>query len=110
MNARDLIDATRLQYVTNPSISPTRGVTYTRDTDAVSVVLNSFVGVGLFNKTEKEFLGRYESFGGLILSVEPQVLDTVTFGGVKWKVVRYTKMGSLYTVICENKRHNGRPV
>lgn len=110
MNARDLLDAKRLQFVKDATIAPTRAVTYQRDADLVTVSLNSFVGVGAFSKTEKDTIGRYQSFGGLPLTVIPQVNDIVTYDGITWKVIRWTKMGPIYTVICENKRHNGKPV
>lgn len=110
MNARALIDANRLRFSQDATIAPTRAVTYQRDADLVIVSLNAFVGVGAFNKTEKDIIGRYQSFGGLPLAVIPQVNDIVNYDGTAWKVIRHTKMGQMYTVICENKRHNGRPV
>ena len=109
MNARDLIDEVRAEFVADATISPTRSIVYTRVSDSNVTTLNSYIGVGQFSKSERETIGRFESFGGLDLIVTPEVLDTVTYNGIAWKVVRWTKLGQLYTVYGENKRHNGRP-
>ena len=109
MNARDLLDQTRSAFVADSNISPSRGVTYTRFSDDVVVSRNAFVGNGFFSKEEQETLGRYQSFGGLALDVPPSPKDTVSYDGELWRVVRSTKLGTLYTVYCENKRHNGKP-
>jgi hypothetical protein len=109
MNTRDLIDQTRASFVANSSISPTREVVYTRFSDDVQTGLNAFVGNGFFTKEEQETLGRFQAFGGLALAVPPVPKDTVTYDNDSWRVVRSTKMGALYTVYCENKRHNGKP-
>jgi len=103
------MDSVRADFVADATISPSRSISYTRITDSVSATLNSFVGVGLFSKAERETLGRYESFGGLNLTAVPVVGDKVTYDGNEWKVTRWTKLGSLYTVYGENKRHSGRP-
>lgn len=71
--------------------------------------MQSFIGHGLFNKVERDTLGRFQSFGSLPLAYPPRVNDIVTYDGIEWKVVRFMKMGNLYTVFCENKSHNGRP-
>lgn len=109
MDARDLIDSTRLAFQSDASTAPTRSITYKRLSDRVSSVLNSFVGVGLFNKIERETIGRFQSFGGLPLTVPPEVDDVIVYDSEVWKVVRWTKLGQLYTVFCENKSHNGKP-
>lgn len=109
MNVRDLLDQTRNTFVADSSISPSRAVTYTRFSDDVVVTRNAFVGNGFFSKEEQETLGRYQSFGGLSLTTPPAPKDTVSYDGISWRVLRYTKLGTLYTVYCENKRHNGKP-
>ena len=109
MNARALIDKRREAWVSNPRTSPTRSVTYTRTSDDVAVVLNSFVGGGVFNDEEKKKLEDHQSFSGLKLDQKPQVNDTVTYDGEVFKVKRYTKLGSLWTVFGKKSRHNGRP-
>lgn len=109
MNVRDLIDQIRLHAVSSPTLMPTRLVTYTRSSDLVPTEFNSYVGVGAFTKTERETIGMYESFGGLALITPPAVMDIISYGGIDWRVTRWTKLGSLYTVYAENKRHNGRP-
>ena len=110
MNVRELLDAKRLQFVQDATISPTRAIVYQRDSDQVANPFNSFVGVGSFTKTEKDTIGRYQSFGGLALTQPPKVSDLVIYDSIEWKVIRHIKMGSLYTVFCENKRHKGKPV
>jgi hypothetical protein len=106
---RTLIDEIRSEFVADSSISPTRSITYKREADDVEVTLNSFVGNGNFNKVERDAIGSYQAFGGLALLVAPKVNDTVLYDGVSWKVVRFTKLGNLYTVYGEIVRTNGRP-
>ena len=109
MNARDLMDATRESWVSDDAISPTRSIVYKRTSDDVEVTINSFVGGGNFNKEEKDTIENYESFSALNLTQKPQINDTVTYNGDVFKVKRYAKLGSLYTVYGYMKRHNGRP-
>lgn len=109
MKGSDLLDSVRIGFINNSEICPTREIVYTRDVDSVSVTLPALVGGGVFNKIEKEAIGRFQSFVGLPLTTPPVVNDSVSFDGQTWKVVRYTKLGQLYTVYCENRRHNGRP-
>lgn len=104
-----LIDDFRVSFAQDSSISPSRTIEYVRQLDSVSITMQSFIGLGLFNKVEKDTLGRFQSFGSLPLSVAPRVNDIVIYDGISWKVIRYTKMGNLYTVYCENKFHNGKP-
>ncbi len=108
MNARDLLDQTRETFV-NANTSPTRSIVYTRTSDDVAIPLNSFVGGGLFNKKEKEKLEDYQAFSGLKLDNKPQVNDTVTYDGELFKVQRYIKLGTLWTVYGRISRHSGRP-
>lgn len=108
MNIRDLIDETRLTIVSDPSLSSTREVVYTRMSDGVPTTLNSYVGAGEFNKEERENLSSVQSFGGLYLEERPKVNDTVSYDGELFSVTRHTKLGNLYTVYCEIKRHRGR--
>lgn len=109
MNVRALIDEVRSGFVADGEISPTRSITYSLALDATTVTLNSYVGNGIFSKEEKETIGRYQAFGGLSLLTPPEVNDIITSDGQQWKVIRYVKFGNLYTVYCENKRHNARP-
>lgn len=109
MNVRDLIDQTRNSFVADSSIAPVRTINYTRFSDDVVTSLNAFVGNGFFTKEEQETLGRYQSFSALALSIPPTPKDTVSYDGELWRVVRSTKLGTLYTVYCENKRHSGKP-
>lgn len=109
MDAKALLDETRALFQSNSDIAPTRVVGYTPEATRVTTGYDSFVGLGLFNKIEREEIGRFQSFGGLPLATTPKVDDVVSYDGINWKVVRYTKMGSLYTVFCENKSHNGKP-
>jgi len=109
MDARALIDEVRGTFVADATISPSRAIVYVRNLDSFATVLNSYVGVGMFSKVERETIGRFESFGGLLLTIQPEVGDSVSYGGIMWRVVRHSKIGQLYNVVCENKRHNGRP-
>jgi len=109
MDMRDLIDSTRLSFVSDSTIAPTRSVTYKRVAGGADLVLNAFVGGGLFNKEERDTIGKFCAFSGLSLPTNPAVMDAVTYEGIDWRVTRFTKMGGLFTVICENKRHAGRP-
>ena len=109
MEARDLMDDIRGVWVSDSSLSPTRSVGYTRTNDDVSVTINAFVGGGNFTVKEKETIDNWEVFGGLALTVAPEVNDTVTYNGQTWKVKRHTRMGNLFAVYGYQKRHNGRP-
>lgn len=109
MSVRALIDEVRLGFVSDTSISPAREITYTPDATGTPQTLNAFVGAGQFTEEEKLVIANYQSFGGLALAAKPEVGDTVSFDGVDFKVVRHTKLGALYTVFGETKRHNGRP-
>lgn len=107
--SRDLLDTSRRAFVSDDTLGPVRTITYTRVADATVLSLNSFVGTGFFSKAERDALGNFEAFGGLALTVEPEVGDIVDFHGRSWKVKRWTRLGELYTVYGEIKRHNGRP-
>ena len=110
MSIKGLLDRTREAFVANDSLSPSRPVVYTRVSD--DVVLpeqQSFIGAGQFNNEERETLENHQSFGGLKLDQKPQVNDIVLYDGISWKVKRIGKMGTLYVVYCEQRRHNGRP-
>lgn len=110
MGMREYRDALREQWVADSQVSPTRPVSYVpKLSPSTPIPLNAFVGVGVFNKDERDAIGRFQSFGGLNLAVPPEVLDIVVESGIDWRVVRWVKLGTLYTVVCENKRHNGRP-
>jgi len=69
----------------------------------------AFVGAGQFNENEKKKLEDYQAFGGLELDEKPQINDTVTYDGETYKVQRYTKLGTLWTVYGRISRHSGRP-
>lgn len=109
MNIRDLIDDTRIIAVSDSGMLPSRQITYIRLSDLLTTTLNSYIGGGAFSKAERETIGQYESFGGISLIFSPSVGDIIQHNGIDWRVVRWTQMGQLYTVYCENKRHNGRP-
>ena len=109
MNMRALMDQTREDWVENSEVSPTRSIVYTRTSDDVVAVLNSFVGGGQFNKEEIDKLEDNQSFSGLKLDQKPVVNDTVSYDGEVYKVKRYTKLGSLWTVFGRKARHNGKP-
>lgn len=109
MDARALLDEVRLWFQSDSTIAPTRLISYMDEATRTAVPYNSYIGVGLFNKVEREEIGRFQSFGGLPLPTPPTVDDLITYDGVKWKVVRWVKTGQMYTVFCENKYHNGKP-
>jgi len=109
VDAKALLDEVRLSFQSDPTIAPTRSVTYTDEATRTVAPYNSYIGSGLFNKIEREEIGRFQSFGGLPLLVHPTVDDLITYDGIKWKVVRWVKTGQMYTVFCENKFHNGKP-
>lgn len=111
MDARDLMDEVRRAFV-DANTSPTRSITYTRSRDSLDIPLNSFVGGGQFNKEEKDTLDDYQSFSGLKLDEIPNTNsdgDTILYDGVTFRVKRYAKLGSLYTVYAKKTRHQGRP-
>lgn len=109
MSIRDYRDSIRENWIANPDIAPTRTITYTRDSDDVSVVIDAFIGGGQFNQEEKDKLEDYQSFTGLNLEQKPKVNDTVSYDGEVYKVKRYNKLGTLWTVFGRISRHNGRP-
>lgn len=109
MDAKALLDEVRLSFQSDSTIAPTRPIIYTHEATRIPLTHNAFVGVGSFNKIEREEIGRFQSFGGLPLLVTPTVDDLITYDGIKWKVVRWVKTGQMYTVYCENKFHNGKP-
>lgn len=109
MSIRDLIDSTRAAVVADADIVPVRQVTYTPKNGAGATVLNAYVGVGFFTKSERDRIGSFESFGGLALVSVPEVGDHITYDEVSYYVTRWTKLGQLYTVYGEVKRHAGRP-
>jgi hypothetical protein len=106
---RDLIDDIRHTWISDASMSPSRSIAYVRSSDDVENVMNVLVGVGRFNERERESIENHNSFTGLDLEVEPKVNDIVRYQGKEWRVRRYLKVGSLYTVFTEISRHNGRP-
>jgi len=109
MKVRDMIDRNRLAWM-NSDDAPTREIIYTRsDDDFEYPPLNSFVGGGQFNKDEKDKLEDHQSFSGLELPIKPKVNDTVLYDGVTYKVQRYVKLGTLYSVFGRVSRHSGRP-
>lgn len=109
MDAKALLDEVRLSFQSDSTIAPTRLVSYMDEATRTALSYNSYIGVGLFNKIEREEIGRFQSFGGLPLPTPPTVDDLITYDGIKWKVVRWVKTGQMYTVFCENKFHNGKP-
>lgn len=109
MSARELLDEVRSDFV-DADTSTTREIVYTRFSDDVSYPpLNSFVGGGQFNKEEKETIEDWQSFGGLKLIIKPIVDDRVEYDGETYEVTRWLKLGQLWTVFGQRKRHNGRP-
>lgn len=106
---RDLLDEIREDLVADTDLSPTREIVYTRKSDSFPTTLNSYVNAGQYNKTEKENIANMNSFGGLKLNEVPKVGDTVQYDSKAWKVMRYQKLGTLYTVYCEITQHNARP-
>lgn len=110
MNARDLMDASRKEWVGNSEMSPTRVIIYTPTLTGIPYEpLNAFIGGGNFTVEEKETLENWEVFGGLVLPEDPEVNDTVAYNGQTWKVKRWTRMGELFAVYGYQKRHTGRP-
>jgi len=109
MDAKGLLDEVRLTFQSDKVIAPTRTITYTKESDRLPVAYQAFIGHGTFNKIERESIGRFQSFGGLPLPTPPKVDDVILYDSEVWKVVRWTKMGQMYTVYCENKAHNGKP-
>jgi len=109
MDAKTLLDENRSFFQANRDIAPSRVISYIPEATRIVASYNAFIGQGLFNKVEKEDIGRFQSFGGVPLTVSPKVDDVIQYDGINWKVVRYTKMGNAYTVYCENKLHNGKP-
>ena len=109
MSIRDLIDEEREAFVADPELAPSREITYILKSDPSNpLTLNAFVGAGLFSKEEKEKIGSFQSFGSLKLANKPVVGDQVEYDEVTYKVVRYTKLGSLYTAFGEATQHNTR--
>lgn len=110
MNARDLMDGIRADWIADGSVSPTRQIVYTRAVDDIALPpINAFVGGGNFNQLEKDTIDSYEVFSGLNLAFEPAVNDLVTYNGKTWKVTRYTRMGSLYAVYGKISLRAGAP-
>ncbi len=109
MDAKALIDEIRLSFQSDSTIAPTRSVTYINEATRIATIYNSYIGSGLFNKIEREDIGRFQSFGGIPLPIPPTVDDLITYDSIKWKVIRWVKTGQMYTVFCENKFHNGKP-
>ena len=104
MNIRDLHDNIRETLMEKPNMFPSREISYTRISDDVGGTLNALIGAGVFNKVEKDKIDEYQSFGNLKLEVKPKPLDDIIYDGIAWKVRRWTKLGTLYTVYCEKSR------
>lgn len=109
MDARTLIDNAREGWVSNSALSPTRSITYTRDSDDIPVTINAFIGGGQFNQEEKDKLEDYQVFSGLKLEVKPEVNDTVAYDTEVYKVKRFVKLGTLWQVFGRISNHNGKP-
>jgi len=105
MNIVDIVDSIRQQFVSNPNISPSRSITYTRKSDLVATVLNCFVGGGDFRKEDKEYLSDKEYFSAVFLTQIPKQGDTITYGDEVWKVIEY-KGHNPYNIICEKNKRN----
>jgi len=106
MSVRDLIDSTRASFVASTS-APTRAIIYKRNRDSLEIPLNSFVSGVEFNQEEKDDkkVNRI-SCRTLILEEEPTYLDTLTYDGKIYKVRKWDKTGSAYTVEAENAKRN----
>lgn len=109
MDGSALLEEARAKLVENPLFGANREVTYTRRSDSTVSTHRTLVGGGVFNKIEKETIGQFQSFAGIVLETPPVVGDTVQFGGIDWYVVRWGYFAGRYTVYAENRRHNGRP-
>ena len=106
MNARELIDATKLQFV-NADTSPTRAIVYTRSGDVTEIPLNAFVSGNEFNQDETDDKKVNKiTFRGLILEQEPTKTDTILYDGKTYTVRMWDKSGALYNVIAENAKRN----
>ena len=105
---RDIIDEIREARVEDVDTSPTREVVYKIKATSSELILNSYVGVGTFNKEERDNINNVQSFGGLKLENKPKVGDTVTYDGTAYKVTRFTKLGNLYIVYTEQSRQSRR--
>jgi len=106
MNARDLMDQTRLAFV-DADTSPTRAIVYTRSSDSSEIPLNSFVSSGQFNQDEADDKKvNIITCAGLILEQEPTAQDTITSDGKIYKVREWSKSGNTYMVQAENAKRN----
>lgn len=109
MALRDLQDATREKYASGAIPSPNRLISYKRSVDSVTIEnIPCFIGGGLFNKEEKEMIENYQSFTGVKLDQKPIVGDKITYDGETYKVVRYIKFGTLWTIFGEDSRYRGK--
>lgn len=110
MSVRDTIDSTRSKFVKSKNAA-TRAIDYIRSRDDLSIPLNVYVGGGEFSKEEKETIQDFEMFRALELEEEPITGvngDTLISGNTTYRVRRFSKLGTLYSVVGQNIKHRGR--
>jgi len=109
MSISSLMDEIREKVISDDTLSPSRLILYTRKLDGVFVEINALVTPLEHNEEAAETLQNKMLFRALKLEFAPKPYDTITFDGEVYSVDQnFSKLGNLYSVTGEQKRHRGR--
>jgi len=104
LNARDLLQATRVKFVNSNTISPSVTIIYKRKETLEDIPYKAFAGGGEFNKQEKEKISNMEVFSSVPLDFSPSTRDKIEFDMETFSVRRWIKSGSVYNIYCEKSK------
>lgn len=108
MGISSLMDEIREKIIADDTLSPSRLIIYTRKLDNVSVAINALVTPLEHNEESSETLQNKMLFRALKLEFAPKPYDTIEYNGEIYSVDQnFNKLGNLYSVTGEQKRHRG---